>query len=273
MNVTTKALLIGLLASAGAPAYALPATVPVASNPIQVLGADIGTVGKMSMSGIGTGTARNSVGTSNNLSLGTNSSLSIGTSLETSPEYMATGQVSATLGTANWNQTIGVTTEVNTLENDGSITEVGGNTYTGVTQSTVTDDIISGSFTGSFETTSGAASTTSSDVTLNGLSNTTDLAMAGSNLSVDTGLRTDAAIGTAENGVANASANMGLATTAAAGVSASDFSSSFIQVFVKADNIDKGTEVIGTNFYDTNLGFFDASGNSTEAYDASGNAL
>lgn len=242
MRPSITALLIGLLSSAGLPAFAQVSTpvVPVASSPVQFLGADIGTVGKISISGVGTATARNSVGSSNNLSLGTNSILSIGSSLETSPEYEGLSQVSAVLDDATWHQTIGVTSAMGQAEIDNTIVDNSG-VFNDISVQDQAISMITGSFTGDFHTTSGRNN--DSDVSLNGLSNTTSLNLASSSMNTQTSLRDDADIDSSQNGIANANATVGLITTAAANVSAHDMSSSFIQVFTTADSF-KGIEAV-----------------------------
>jgi hypothetical protein len=280
MKSTTKALLIGLLAATGAPAafaQTPPETVNSATTPVQFLGADFGTVGSVKFSGVGTGTANNSVGTNNSINLGTNSTLSIGTSLATSAEYAGTGSVSATVGVGKWNQTFGISST--TADNKTENLDPSGN-IASVDTSAVKVDGIDGKFIGSFETTgsttTGGQDTTKSDVTLTGVSNNTGLELAGSSMSVATSLRTFAETAngtTAENGTASASGMIGLNTAAAASVSASDFSSSFIQTFTGSESLTSGVERVSDDFYDTKQGFYNSAGVAIDVYDASNNKI
>ena len=222
MKTTTKALLIGLIVAAAGPALAQ-------STPINILDAQV-SPGSATFSGLGTGQIRPQAGNSQALNVGLTTNLSAATSAESTPDYASSGAVSAVVATGGaWNQTFGITSKVreDTTSSTGGVTST---TATGV------DDLITGSFVGSFDTTSdSAAGTSKSDVDLAGVSSTSVLGLETSSIDLTTGSRVPDSVAT-DNASGSASGNIAASTTAAATVSTSDFTSGFIQTFSPSDS-------------------------------------
>ena len=256
MKTTTKALLIGLLVAGAGPALAQTTTSVTESAPIEILGAQVVTGGvggggsSASFSGLGTGQMRTQSGTSQALNVGMTTNLSAATSAESTPDYASSGVVSAVVATGGqWEQSFGITS---VLGNDTTTSTTGsGDTATTSNSTTGTiDDQITGKFTGSFDTNNDvAAGTSTSDVSLAGVSSDSLVGIGTSSIDLTTGSRTPDATA-ADNASGSASGNISASTTASASISSSTFESGFIQTFAPGGTTLTGVESVITTTTD-----------------------
>jgi len=241
MKLSFKAILIGLIATSGwsiGSAQAAPPTCPAGAascstetytSPL-IMEADVSAPGIGWFSGIGTGQYRNQTGTSQNLNVGMTAGISASTNVESTPEYFATGTATANVTGGDYLQSFGITSQI--IDNSTTTTtETGGIKATDTTTSNAADDLISGKFNGSFNTTVNPSSgATNSEVDLSGVSSATDLDLTGSIVDLATDLR-DTTAAKGENGSGSAVGNIAISTTASAGIQTAEFSSGFIQTF------------------------------------------